>query len=75
MLWKEERAYLPELKSDAIAAMYFTSGTTGKARCVMLTHRNMGSQISAIAESIPLSESDVDRALRPSRGRLPAALL
>ena len=65
MLRKEERAFLPELKSDAVAAMYFTSGTTGKARCVMLTHRNMGSQISAIAEAIPLSESDVGLSLLP----------
>ena len=65
MLRKEERAFLPELKPDAVAAMYFTSGTTGKARCVMLTHRNMGSQISAIAEAIPLSESDVGLSLLP----------
>ena len=65
MLRKEERAFLPDLKPDAVAAMYFTSGTTGKARCVMLTHRNMGSQISAIAEAIPLSESDVGLSLLP----------
>ena len=65
MLRKEERVYLPELKRKAVAAMYFTSGTTGKARCVMLTHRNMGSQISAIAEAIPLSERDVGLSLLP----------
>lgn len=65
MLRKEDRVLLPELESNAVAAMYFTSGTTGKARCVMLTHRNMGSQISAIAESIPLSESDVGLSLLP----------
>ena len=65
MLRKEERAFLPDLKPDAVAAMYFTSGMTGKARCVMLTHRNMGSQISAIAEAIPLSESDVGLSLLP----------
>jgi len=33
------------LLPDAVAAMYFTSGMTGKPRCVMFTHRNMGSQI------------------------------
>ncbi len=65
MLRKEARVFLPELEGTAVAAMYFTSGTTGKARCVMLTHRNMGSQISAIAEAIPLSVSDVGLSLLP----------
>ena len=61
----EERETLPELGADSIAAMYFTSGTTGKARCVMLTHRNIGSQISAIVEVVPLSETDVGLSLLP----------
>lgn len=65
MLRAEEQEHFPELKPDAVAAMYFTSGTTGKSRCVMLTHRNMGSQISAIAKAIPLSESDVGLSLLP----------
>ena len=65
MLREEENALLPELKPDTVAAMYFTSGTTGKPRCVMLTHRNMGSQISAIVEAIPLSENDVGLSLLP----------
>ena len=56
---------LPELKPDAVAAMYFTSGTTGKPRCVMLTHRNMGSQISAVTEVLSLSEKDVGLSLLP----------
>ena len=59
------QTYLPELNPDAVAAMYFTSGTTGKPRCVMLTHRNMGSQISAVTEVIPLSERDVGLSLLP----------
>ena len=57
--------YMPKLDPEAVAAMYFTSGTTGKARCVMLTNRNMGSQVSAVAESIPLSERDVGLSLLP----------
>ena len=32
------------LLPDAVAAMYFTSGMTGKPRCVMLAHRNIGSR-------------------------------
>ena len=60
-----ERETLPELCADSAAAMYFTSGTTGRPRCVLLTHRNMGSQISAIAEVLPLSETDVGLSLLP----------
>ncbi|MBO6039925.1 MAG: AMP-binding protein [Oscillospiraceae bacterium] len=64
-LREETRESLPELKADAVAAMYFTSGTTGKPRCVMLTHRNMGSQVSAVTEVIPLSETDAGLSLLP----------
>ena len=61
----EERETLPELCADSAAAMYFTSGTTGKPRCVILTHRNMGAQISAVTEVLPLSETDVGLSLLP----------
>jgi len=60
-----EEISLPELRPDAVAAMYFTSGTTGKPRCVMLTNRNMGSQISAVTEVLSLSEKDVGLSLLP----------
>ena len=62
---KEDRGPLAELKPEAVAAMYFTSGTTGKPRCVMLTHRNMGSQISAVTGMLSLSEKDVGLSLLP----------
>ena len=65
MLRKEESELLPELRPEAVAAMYFTSGTMGKPRCVMLTHRNMGSQISAVTEAIPLSARDTGLSLLP----------
>ena len=64
-LREETRESLPELKADSVAAMYFTSGTTGKPRCVILTHRNMGAQISAVTEVLPLSETDVGLSLLP----------
>ena len=60
-----ETVALPELVPDSTAAMYFTSGTTGRPRCVMLTHRNMGSQISAVTGMLPLSERDVGLSLLP----------
>ncbi len=61
----ETRDSLPQLNPDSVAAMYFTSGTTGRPRCVMLTNRNMGSQISAICEVIPLYENDTGLSLLP----------
>ena len=64
-LREEKRESLPKLEPNAVAAMYFTSGTTGKSRCVMLTHRNMGAQISAVTEVLPLSETDVGLSLLP----------
>lgn len=60
-----EGSPLRELDPEGVAAMYFTSGTTGKPRCVMLTNRNMGSQISAVTEVLPLSEKDVGLSLLP----------
>ena len=64
-LREEKRESLPKLEPNAVAAMYFTSGTTGKPRCVLLTHRNMGAQVSAVTEVIPLSETDVGLSLLP----------
>ena len=61
----EKITALPELTPESAAAMYFTSGTTGKPRCVMLTHRNMGSQISAVTGMLSLSERDVGLSLLP----------
>ncbi len=64
-LREEKRASLPNLEPNAVAAMYFTSGTTGRPRCVLLTHRNMGSEISAVTEVLPLSENDVGLSFLP----------
>ena len=64
-LREEKRESLPKLEPHAVAAMYFTSGTTGKPHCVPLTHRNMGAEISAITEVLPLSEKDVGLSLLP----------
>ena len=62
---EEKTTVLTELLPESIAAMYFTSGTTGKPRCVMLTHRNIGSQISAVTGMLSLSERDVGLSLLP----------
>lgn len=65
MIMTAGRKPLCELSPDDVAAMYFTSGTTGRPRCVMLTNRNMGSQISAVTEVLSLSEQDVGLSLLP----------
>lgn len=51
---QEAETAFPPLDEDAPAAMYFTSGTTGSSRCVVLTHRNLASQANAIGSVLPL---------------------
>ncbi|MGN0643015.1 MAG: AMP-binding protein [Huintestinicola sp.] len=41
ILEKYEPAKLPEVSPDALAAIVYTSGTTGKSKGVMLLHRNL----------------------------------
>ena len=55
----------PELGQDDLAALYFTSGTTAQSRCVMLTHRNMGSHCSAALSLLPLSPTDSGLSVMP----------
>lgn len=43
---------------DDIACLIYTSGTTGKPKGVMLSHRNVCSNISSVREQFPLSEED-----------------
>lgn len=53
------------LQPDDTAAMYFTSGTTGRSRCVILTHRNLASQADALFDVIPLSRKDTGLSMLP----------
>ncbi len=55
----------PKLDPDAPAALYFTSGTTAQSRCVLLTHRNMGSHCSAAMSQLPLSPEDSGLSVLP----------
>ena len=47
------------LAPDAVAQIYFTSGTTGRPKGVMLTHRNVVSHADAAIGELALSSSDV----------------
>lgn len=57
--------YFPELAPDDMSALYFTSGTTSLSRCVILTHRNMGSHCTAAMSALPLSPDDAGLSILP----------
>lgn len=46
-------------QEDDLAALVYTSGTTGKPKGVMLTHRNVLSNVKAIIERLPTRSDDV----------------
>ncbi len=47
------------ISPDDIAAVIFTSGTTGPNKGVLLTQRNLVSNINAIAEHVPVEDSTI----------------
>ncbi len=54
-----------ELGPDDLAVIAFTSGTTGDAKGVMLTHRNFNADISACLERMPIGPEDVFLSIAP----------
>ncbi|OFW57070.1 MAG: hypothetical protein A2W01_00080 [Candidatus Solincola sediminis] len=50
---------LPDLADDDLAAVLYTSGTTGKPRGVMLTHKNIGSNVHSLAISNHITRDEI----------------
>lgn len=55
----------PPLDAADVAACLYTSGTTGRPKGAMLTHRNLLANIQSFHEILPVSEEDVFLAVLP----------
>lgn len=50
---------LDRIRPDDLLTVIFTSGSTGQPKGVMLSHKNVGSNIEAFSEALDLRDSDV----------------
>lgn len=55
----------PPTDLDEVAALLYTSGTTGQAKGVMLTHRNIAANVSAAYQALDFNENDTFISILP----------
>ena len=66
LLSSGSRAYLDAVTyPEEVAALLFTSGTTGMTKGVMLTNSNLCSDLEAVKQSVSLREDDVSFSVLP----------
>ena len=61
-----------DISPDDAAALIYTSGTTGFAKGVMLSHRNIITNVNASIQSLPIDENDVFMTVLPLHHTYPA---
>ncbi len=62
----EFEAHAAKLQADDLVTLIYTSGTTGHPKGVMLTHRNIDANLTAIPQIVPLDERDVWLSVLPT---------
>ena len=66
--WGAGRGYRDEARAidpEELATIIYTSGTTGEPKGVMLTHRNLVSNMRAAADALDISQDDVALSFLP----------
>ena len=58
MKGKDSSASLPAVSPDDLAVLIFTSGTTGTAKGVMLSHKNIIANVKSLCEALHLEPTD-----------------